>query len=99
MQLIDHLIARHSRDADIHRLLQERVLYVIPRLAVDGADYVLQTLNRVRSVPPRVRRVRNTIYAQDIDGDGRILSMRVQDRRGNLKVSARSSPSGSQRRR
>jgi hypothetical protein len=88
VQLIDHLIARHSRDADIHRLLQERVLYVIPRLAVDGADYVLQTLNRVRSVPPR-RRVRNTIYAQDIDGDGRILSMRVQDRRGNLKVSAR----------
>ncbi|MGI6082441.1 MAG: M14 family metallopeptidase [Limnochordia bacterium] len=88
VDLIDHLIEVHSREADIGRLLRERVLYVIPRVAVDGAEYVLATLNRVRSVPPR-RRVANRVYAQDIDGDGRILSMRVQDRRGNLKLSER----------
>jgi hypothetical protein len=52
-------------------------LYIVPRIAADGADYTLRTMSRER-VRSRFMDVDviNTMTPKDINSDGRILSMR-----------------------
>lgn len=75
--LAEHLCANYSRDDALRSLLGKRVVYIIPRLAVDGAEYVLRTSNnswcRSKYVDAPQK---NSITPEDIDGDGKILSMR-----------------------
>jgi len=59
-------------------LLKRVVFYVVPRLNPDGAHYVATTSGRVRSRTDRSERVPNTLYQEDLDGDGLILSMRQE---------------------
>ncbi|MEZ0327198.1 MAG: M14 family metallopeptidase, partial [Fimbriimonas sp.] len=72
-------------------LLKSHTFYLVPRLNPDGAEWALET-------PPRVIRSSTRPYPydeedtegleqQDIDGDGRILQMRVQDPNGAWKIS------------
>lgn len=89
LHVLDTLIRRH-REGNV-RTLNERTFYLVPRLGPDGAEWALET-------PPRIVRssVRPYPYDEedlyglerkDLDGDGRILSMRVPDDNGPWKIS------------
>ncbi|WP_428261397.1 M14 family metallopeptidase [Haliangium sp.] len=61
--------------------VQEVLFYVLPRISPDGAEAVLTTGQWVRSLPrdQRPDKSRPRWRAQDIDGDGLMLRMRVED--------------------
>ncbi|MBK9037479.1 MAG: hypothetical protein IPL61_40585 [Myxococcales bacterium] len=61
-------------------------LFVLPRMSPDGAECVLTTGRFVRSAPrdDRGPRGASAWQAGDVDGDGRILAMRVADPAGDF---------------
>jgi len=83
------LLAGDGKDADITRQLDSRTLYVAPRLNPDGAEWALA--DRPRYVRSSTRRYPydeepvEGLVAEDIDGDGRVLQMRVRDPNGPWK--------------
>lgn len=81
LTLIDHLLT----DSTLQDLLGEVVFYIIPRLNPDGAEYALTTGGQIRS-KYTYRPRRNGLVAQDINGDGLILSMRWQDPYGPYRL-------------
>lgn len=91
LHLMQKLLHGHGANADITRLLDTRTMYLVPRLNPDGAEWALES-------PPRIIRSSTRPYPydeedpyglerQDVDGDGRILSMRLPDPNGPWKVS------------
>lgn len=87
-----HLIHRllTSSDPEVVRARETRTFYLVPRLNPDGAEWALES-------PPRVVRSSTRPYPfdeedpyglerKDLDGDGRILSMRVKDPNGPWKI-------------
>ena len=86
--LIWHLLTNH-RKADVRRLLAERTFYIMPRISIDGADIHLTTPERMRSSirPYPYDEPQPGLRAEDIDGDGRIMSMRMVDPCGSWKAS------------
>lgn len=86
---LNELVTKYGSDDEITRLLDTRTVYLCPRLNPDGAEWALES-------PPRIRRSSTRPYPyneeplpgfeeMDIDGDGRILSMRIQDPNGGWK--------------
>ena len=82
-----HLVRRLL---DGHPLLDERTVYVIPRLNPDGAEVSLREGRFVRSSvrPYPLAEQPDGLRMQDIDGDGRVLSMRIPDPNGPWKPHA-----------
>ena len=87
-RVLQHLVEGFvSGDEQVTRALRTRTFYVVPRVNPDGAEWAL-------SGSPRYRRssIRNWPLAdgrrwpghesEDIDGDGRILQMRIADQDG-----------------
>ncbi|MGI9051225.1 MAG: M14 family metallopeptidase [Ilumatobacteraceae bacterium] len=83
--LLQHLVDGHANgDETVRRALATRTFYVVPRVNPDGAEWAL-------SDPPRFRRSSTRpwpypdahrwpgAHVEDVDGDGRILQMRVAD--------------------
>ncbi len=87
--LIAHLLNGYGKDESVTRLLDTRTIYALPRIAVDGADYYLKTPHSVRSSMRMYPwdEPRPGLTPGDVDGDGHILFMRVQDPNGTWKVS------------
>jgi murein tripeptide amidase MpaA len=89
LYLMQRLLGGYGDDAKITRALDTRAFYVIPRLNPDGAELALA--DRPRFVRSSVRpwplpEPEDGLYAEDVDGDGRILMMRVQDENGAWKA-------------
>jgi hypothetical protein len=71
--------ARHLLFDDARSdLLKRVVFYVVPRINPDGAEVVVTTSARVRSRMGRSKRKPNTLYQEDVDGDGLICTMRQE---------------------
>jgi murein tripeptide amidase MpaA len=76
-------------DAEIRRALDTRTIYVCPRINPDGAEWALA--ERPRFVRSSTRRYPfdeepvEGLIAEDIDGDGRVLQMRIADPNGPWK--------------
>ena len=87
--LIWHLLTAYRSDSAVRDLLTERTFYVLPRIAVDGADVVLTTPERLRSSirPYPYEEEQPGLRSEDIDGDGRIMTMRLEDPCGSWTVS------------
>jgi murein tripeptide amidase MpaA len=89
LHLVHHLVTRYGTDDAVTRALDTRCFYVIPRLNPDGVELAL-------SDQPKYLRSSTRIYPrpdqqpglveEDIDGDGRVLTMRVPDANGAWKV-------------
>lgn len=86
-----YLLNRLVTDPSQVETLQNHTFYLVPRLNPDGAEWSMET-------PPRVVRSSTRpwpfdeedlygIERKDMDGDGRILSMRIPDPNGPWKVS------------
>ncbi len=79
MYWIASLLEGFAADPVAAALLGERTVYVVPRLAVDGAELYLTGPVRLRSSPHPYPDPEPTSgwVPEDVDGDGRILQMRV----------------------
>ena len=89
MYLIDTLTAQYGRREDVTRCLNSRVFYICPRMNPDGAEWALRDTPKIirsstRPYPYDEDQV-DGLDIEDVDGDGRILSMRIPDANGNWK--------------
>jgi len=88
LHLIDRLLSGHGEDEHVTRVLDTRAFYVIPRLSPDGAELALADRPRfVRSSlrPWPLVDEQDGLFEEDIDGDGRVLMMRIPDPNGAWK--------------
>jgi murein tripeptide amidase MpaA len=89
LHLVHKLLTQHGDDREVTRALDTRTFYVVPRLNPDGAEMALS--DNPRFVRSSVRPYPRTdhldgLHEADVDGDGRILLMRVEDPDGAWKV-------------
>ncbi len=87
---LHRLLTRHGGDASITHLLDTRTIYLCPRLNPDGAELALADRPRhIRSSTrpyPFDEPAVAGLTVEDIDGDGRILTMRMRDPHGAYKT-------------
>jgi murein tripeptide amidase MpaA len=83
------LVTQYSDNAQITHLLDHYTIYILPRLAVDGAEKYLTTPYYLRSSirPYPYPEERDGLYPEDVNNDGLILQMRVKDDCGAWKIS------------
>lgn len=90
LTLIRKLLAEDGQDADVTRVLDTRVFYVCPRVNPDGAELFL--CDRPRYIRSSTRPYPwdedpiEGLRREDMDGDGRVLLMRIPDPNGPWKV-------------
>jgi len=65
-------------------VLKRVAFYVVPRLNPDGAEFAVTTSGTIRSRTDRSVRESNTLYQEDVDGDGLILTMRQEHPNGRF---------------
>jgi murein tripeptide amidase MpaA len=86
---LHQLVTGYGRDAQVTQLLDTRVVYLCPRLNPDGAELALA--DRPRHIRSSTRRYPHAedpvdgLTVEDVDGDGRVLTMRVPDPHGGYK--------------
>ena len=84
------LVTQYGTDADITRALDTRAFYLCPRINPDGAEWALADQPKwIRSstrVYPTGEEELEGLTVRDIDGDGRILQMRIPDPNGPWKA-------------
>ncbi len=91
LHLLHRLVTGHGDDATVTRAVDTRTFYVVPRVNPDGAELALaDPPTYLRSSTRRWPRTDDTpgLFESDVDGDGRILSMRVEDPNGAWRVAA-----------
>ena len=86
---LHQLALGHGADANVTQLLDTRVIYLCPRLNPDGAELALADKPRyirssTRNYPFDEAPVEG-LTAEDVDGDGRVLHMRLPDPHGTWK--------------
>lgn len=90
LHLIHTLVTGHGNDETITRCVDTRTCYVVPRVNPDGAELALATppthLRSSVRTWPRTDDAPGLVDG-DVDGDGRILTMRVPDPNGPWKIS------------
>jgi murein tripeptide amidase MpaA len=91
LRLADTLITHYGSDSQVTRLLDTGVYYILPRLNPDGAALALAAnpsyiRSGVRLYPYTDKE--EGLHEEDIDGDGRILQMRIPDPSGDWKISS-----------
>jgi murein tripeptide amidase MpaA len=90
MTLLRKLLAEDGQNEDVTRALDTRVFYVCPRVNPDGAELFL--CDRPRFLRSSTRPYPwdedpiEGLRREDLDGDGRVLSMRVPDPNGAWKA-------------
>ena len=89
LHLVDHLLT--ADDPAVDRARRTRTFYVVPRVNPDGAEAALADRPRflrssTRPWPWRDGRTPPGLEGSDIDGDGRILHMRIVDPDGIWKA-------------
>ncbi len=86
---LHHLVTSYAGDDGVTRLLDTRAVYLVPRLNPDGAELALADRPRhIRSSTrpyPFDEEPVEGLTVEDVDGDGRILSMRIPDPHGGWK--------------
>ncbi|WP_077037021.1 M14 family metallopeptidase [Pelomonas sp. KK5] len=89
---LHELLGKYGTDAQVTQLLDTRAVYIAPRLNPDGAELAL--LPRPRHIRASTRLYPfeeepvDGLTTEDVDGDGRILTMRVPDPHGSWKQCA-----------
>jgi murein tripeptide amidase MpaA len=83
------LLSGHGTDDTVTRLVDECTFYIIPVISPDGVELALKGGGFVRSgtrMYPHEEE-RDGLHPEDLDGDGQILQMRIEDHGGGWKVS------------
>jgi murein tripeptide amidase MpaA len=90
LYLIYRLVHDYGTDAEVTRCLDTRVFYICPRLNPDGAEWALADIPRLirsstRPYPDALLPI-GGLRREDVDGDGRVLTMRIPDPTGPWKI-------------
>ena len=84
------LVGQHEHDNDVTRALDTRAFYICPRINPDGAEWALADRPKwVRSSTrpyPFDEEEAEGLVVEDVDGDGRILQMRIEESNGLWKA-------------
>ncbi len=91
LYIAEHLISAYGSDTQVTRQLDHSVYYIVPRINPDGAEWAMAAIPRyIRSgVRPYPWQEKDEgLFTQDINQDGKILQMRLQDANGDWKVSS-----------
>ncbi len=90
LYLLHKLATGYGADPDLTRLLDTRAFYICPRVNPDGAEWALADKPRyIRSSTrpyPYDEQPLGGLLEEDVDDDGRILTMRIPDPNGAWKV-------------
>ena len=91
LYLLHTLVTQYGSDPDVTRALDSRAFYLCPRVNPDGAEWALADQPKIirsstRPYPYDEEPI-DGLATEDVDGDGRILLMRVPDANGPWKVS------------
>ena len=88
LNLLDRLLHGHGTDERVTHALDTRTFYVVPRVNPDGPEAVLADGRwRRSSVRPYPRdEPEDGLHREDVDGDGRVLFMRMRDPNGAWKA-------------
>ena len=90
LYLIQQLVTAYGQDPDITRCLDTRAFYICPRVNPDGAEWALADQPKIiRSSTrpyPYDEEPLGGLVREDVDGDGRMLMMRIPDANGTWKV-------------
>ena len=89
LHFLQTLVTGYGKDPEITRALDTRAFYVCPRINPDGAEWALADKPRfirssTRPYPYDEEEIEG-LTVEDVDGDGRILQMRVPDANGLWK--------------
>lgn len=89
LYLIDRLTREYGTHEKITRCLDTRAFYICPRVNPDGAEWALADKPKIirsstRPYPYDEDPI-GGLVVEDIDGDGRMLMMRIPDPNGNWK--------------
>ncbi len=89
LHTIIHCLTTYGVDPAVTRLLDTRVLYILPCVNPDGAERALTTpdFSQGTSRPLQDEIGDNDLVSSDVDGDGHILTMRIPDPLGEWKIS------------
>jgi murein tripeptide amidase MpaA len=89
LYFLQMLVTQYGKDAEITRALDTRAFYICPRINPDGAEWALADHPKwIRSSTrpyPFDEDEPDGLVVEDIDGDGRILQMRMPDANGVWK--------------
>jgi murein tripeptide amidase MpaA len=89
LYFLDWMLKGKDGDADIRRALDTRAFYICPRINPDGAEWAMA--DKPKYVRSSTRRYPfdeepvEGLVTEDVDGDGRILQMRIADPNGPWK--------------
>jgi murein tripeptide amidase MpaA len=91
LYFIQSLVSRYGKDKTVTDCLDTRAFYIVPRVNPDGAEWALADRPKIirsstRPYPYDEEPVDGLIANEDIDGDGRILTMRILDPNGAWKA-------------
>jgi hypothetical protein len=88
-----YLLTNYGTDPEVTRLLDTTSFYVLPRVSPDGAEKYLTTPYFLRSSarPYPFVAEQDGLYPEDVDENGLILQMRVEDADGEWKISGQDS--------
>jgi len=89
LYFIHSLTSRYGKDKTVTDCLDTRAFYIVPRVNPDGAEWALADKPKIvrsstRPYPYDEEPV-DGLLQEDIDGDGRILTMRIPDPNGAWK--------------
>ena len=83
LYIIDWLLTNYGKHQQATRILDTKVIYVLPRICPDGAELYLTTPHMLRSSTHEWNYPNytdpNGLVPEDIDGNGTILQMRIRD--------------------
>jgi murein tripeptide amidase MpaA len=90
LYFLQTLVKGYGTDADITRALDTRAFYLCPRINPDGAEWALAdqpkwVRSSTRAYPAGEEELEG-LTVSDINGDGRILQMRIPDANGVWKA-------------
>ncbi len=88
-----YLLTRYDYDAYVHDLVNNSTFYILPGLNVDADNsFIANPSNNRRGTFRPKDNDRDGLYdedqAEDIDGDGEISTMYIEDSKGDMKLSA-----------
>jgi murein tripeptide amidase MpaA len=91
ISILHRLTTGYGKEDDVTRALDTRAFYLVPRVNPDGAEWALADVPKIIRSGTRPYPYDEDDYygieRKDMDGDGRILSIRIADPNGNWKVS------------
>ena len=90
LYFIHMLVSRYGKDKTVTDCLDTRAFYIVPRVNPDGAEWALADRPRIvrsstRPYPYDEEPVEGLTAYDDIDGNGRVLTMRIPDPNGAWK--------------